>query len=165
MPVSLPHGTALLLGEPGRLPFLGHFRFRCERGAVQLSGAGRIAARADAERAFAAAREIEQVLARSEGADRRAIVRDAWARISPADDLALVLVATDAHGADAAATGIGAWWGMTPAGVITELSAAPAMPSGIAIGPSIACVVGAPAGLALAAPTREDVAGRCGVHA
>ena len=165
MPVSLPHGTALLLGEPGRLPFLGHFRFHREHGNVRLSGAGRVAARADAERAFAAARAIERLLARSEGADRRAILRDAWSRISAADDLALLLVATDPHGADAAATGIGAWWGMTAAGVMTELSPPPEMPSGIAIGPSIACVVGAPAGLELAAPTREDVAGRCGVHA
>jgi hypothetical protein len=172
MPVSLPHGTALLLGEPGRLPFLGHFRFRGERGDVRLSAAGRLAARSDAERAFAAARGIEQVLARAEGHDRRAILRDAWGRIAElgastqaGNDLAIVLVAEDASGVDAAAAGIGAWWGMTTSGATVELALPSAMPSSLAIESATMAVVGAPAGLVLAAPTRDDVAARCGVHA
>jgi hypothetical protein len=158
MPVSLPHGTALLLGEPGRLPFLGHFRFRCERGAVRLSGAGRVAARADAESAFAAARAIEQVLARAEGADRRAILRDAFSRMTAGE---LILVAQDATGAEAAAIGIEAWWAVSSSGVILALPP----PTGEPMLVDAAIVVGAPAGLVLAAPTLADVSARCGVHA
>ena len=158
MPVSLPHGTALLLGEPGRLPFLGHFRFRFERGTVRLSGAGRVAARADAESAFVAARAIEQALARAEGGDRQAILRDALSRM-PAGEL--ILVAQDATGADAAAIGIEAWWGMTPSGATIALPPPTEAPMPV----DAAIVVGAPAGLVLAAPTLEDVAARCGVHA
>ena len=157
MPVSLPHGTALLLGEPGRLPFLGHFRFRCERGTVRLSGAGRVAARADAESAFAAARAIEQALARSEGADRRAILRDAFSRMQAGE---LILVAQDATGTDAAARGIEAWWGMTTSGATVPLPPPTETPTAV----DAAIVVGAPAGLVLAAPTLTDVAARCGVH-
>jgi hypothetical protein len=158
MPVSLPHGTALLLGEPGRLPFLGHFRFRCERGAVRLSGAGRVASRADAESAFVAARAIEQVLSRAEGTDRRAILQDALSRM-PAGEL--ILVAQDASGVDAAARGIEAWWGMSTSGATIAL----APPTETPVSVDAAIVVGAPAGLVLAAPTVDDVAARCGVHA
>jgi hypothetical protein len=123
-----------------------------------LSGAGRVAARADAESAFAAARAIEQVLARSEGADRRAILRDAFSRM-PAGEL--ILLAQDATGAEAAAIGIEAWWGMTASGATTALSP----PTDTPIAVDAAVVVGAPAGLVLIAPTLGDVAARCGVHA
>jgi hypothetical protein len=122
-----------------------------------LSGAGRVAARADAESAFAAARTIEQALARSEGADRHAILRDALSRM-PAGEL--ILVAEDATGADAAAIGIEAWWGMTPSGATVALPP----PTDASIGVDAAIVVGAPSGLVLAAPTLADVAARCGVH-
>ena len=123
-----------------------------------MSGAGRVAARADAESAFAAARAIEQALARSEGADRRAILRDAFSRMMQAAEL--ILVAQDATGADAAAIGIEAWWGMTPSGATIALP----HPTEAPIPVNAAFVVGAPAGLALAAPTPADVAARCGVH-
>ena len=140
-----------------RLPFLGHFRFRCERGTVRLSGAGRVAARADAESAFGAARAVEQALALAEGADRHAILRDAFSRMPPGE---LILVAQDATGADAAAIGIEAWWGMTASGATIALPPPTQVPTAV----DAALVVGSPAGLVLAAPTLTDVAARCGVH-
>jgi len=122
-----------------------------------LSGAGRVAVRADAESAFVAARAIEQALGRAEGADRQAILRDAFSRM-PAGEL--ILVAEDATGTDAAARGIEAWWGMSPSGATIALPP----PTETPIPVDAAIVVGAPAGLVLAAPTLEDVAARCGVH-
>jgi hypothetical protein len=167
MPVSVPRRTALLLGEPGRLPFLGHFRFHRESGAIRLSGAGRVAPRAGAETAFAAARAIEHALVGATGADRGAMLHDAWARLADAraaHDFAVVLVAEDEGGVDAAATGIGAWWGMTSGGATADLALPTEMRQTIAIHPATMLVVGAPTGLVLAAPTRDDVATRCGLH-
>jgi hypothetical protein len=174
----------LLLGEPGRLPFLGHFRFSCAKGGVRLSGAGRVAARDDAESAFAAARRIEQAFAEIDAGDRGGAIREAWSRLlglprsgfgsRGGNDLAVLLVAEDESGVEATARGIGALWGMTSAGVTSALEAkallgepglAPEMPGPIAIDREMAIVVGAPTGLALAAPTSDDVAARCGVHA
>jgi hypothetical protein len=174
----------LLLGEPGRLPFLGHFRVRVANRGVALSVAGRVATRDDAEQAFAAARRIEQTLAAIEAPDRGAAIRDVWSRLlvlprsalgtRGGDDLTLLLVAEDEHGADMVACGLGCLWAMTSAGATAALEArdllgepglASEPPAAVPIHPAVTVVVGAPSGLALAAPTRDDVAARCGVHA
>src|SRR4029079_18990454 len=94
---------------------------------------------------------------RSEGADRRAILRDAFSRMSAGE---LILVAQDATGTDAAAIGIEARWGMPPPGATVALPP----PTEAPIAVDAAILVGAPAGLVLAAPAPPDGAAPCGAH-
>jgi hypothetical protein len=131
---------------------------------VRLSAAGRVAARESAETAFAAARAIERALADADGDSRAAILASAWSCLAARGDLSVVLLAEDGGGVDATASGIGAWWGMNEAGATVPFTLPSEAPGTIPVHPATVYVVGAPAELTLGAPTRDDLATRCGVH-
>jgi hypothetical protein len=110
----------VLLGEEGRLPFLGHFRAAVESGGARLSAAGRVAVDA-----YRAARRVEVALrsaAEGEALDRFGLLRRAWERVGaiPAEalgpggggDLVLVLLSEDAGGIGLAGVGLSMVWGL-----------------------------------------------------
>ena len=187
MPMSVPQRTALLLGEPGRLPFLGHFRFCFDSGKVRFAGAGRVAARDDAEAAFEAARRIEHVLCSVEATSRGAGLHEMWSRLmrlpgaalgsKQGADLTVVLVAEDSGGIEATAHGVGALWGIEAGqdeGVslvheghplLGEPGLAQEMCGTLSIDPRIEALVAAPFGLVMGPPTRATIGVLCGVHA
>lgn len=99
---------ALLVGTPGRTPFAGHFRGRVHRPGASLHWAGRVRGSHDPEAAWAAAEAARDVLDELDGADRFALIDAAWAalRTLGADDLSILLVASDDGGTAVAACGL-----------------------------------------------------------
>jgi hypothetical protein len=117
--------AAFLLGEPGRLPFVGHFRTSIQLGDVNIAAAGRVAGSANVAVAFRAAREIETALqgirtANLSHLDRNSVLRAAWATLSDiADcdlgpeggkDLSIIFTVQDQSGMGIAARGVGGVW-------------------------------------------------------
>ena len=75
-------------GAPGRLPFVGHFRFHRRQDELAIAVAGVVAGREDISAAFRAARELEMVLSGlsiREASDRHDLLNLAWARICDVD--------------------------------------------------------------------------------
>ena len=120
--------ASFLLGEPGRLPFVGHFRTSVQLGDVAISAAGRVAGSANVAVAFRAARTIETALqglgqAHIGTVDRHNVLRTAWCTLAdiPAcdlgpeggDDLSIIFTVKDTSGMGIAATGIGGVWSWT----------------------------------------------------
>jgi hypothetical protein len=114
---------ALLPGDPGPLPFLGHLRLRVEARGVWLAAAGRVGATGDATTAWMAARTVERALrGAAGGGDRHAWLWRCWEAVAavPAgalgprggEDLSLVLVAGDPRGVGLAGVGLNAAWGL-----------------------------------------------------
>lgn len=124
--------AAMMLGDGGRLPFLGHFRVRVEGSSARLLAAGRVGVGADMLVSFQAARHVERLLGfAADGpwfrTDRHGLIRRAWQLLSEADgqrlgprggsDLSVVMVATDARGIGVAGAGLGSVWGRFAGGV------------------------------------------------
>ena len=73
--------AANLLGDPGRMPFVGHFRVRVLTEQASLAVAGRVAGEAGVVPGFRAAREIEGALLgmqTSAVVDRNDLLLRAW---------------------------------------------------------------------------------------
>ena len=80
--------VALLLGDPGRMPFVGHFQVGIHTGVGSLAVAGRVAAESGVVPGFRAAREIESALlgVATHGAkDRHDLIRRAWTALVPSE--------------------------------------------------------------------------------
>ncbi len=76
--------AAYLHGDPGRLPFVGHFRSTWHGEGVDMAIAGSVASRADVSTAFRAARTIEASLSSLEPTsytDRHDLLHAAWEAI------------------------------------------------------------------------------------
>lgn len=110
-------------GAPGRLPFVGHFRFHRRQDELAIAVAGVVAGREDISAAFRAARELEMVLSGlsiREASDRHDLLNLAWARICDVNacdlgpqggaDLCTLFAATDADGMGIAGVGLGGVW-------------------------------------------------------
>ncbi|MGB0638306.1 MAG: hypothetical protein ACPGTU_03165 [Myxococcota bacterium] len=117
--------AAFLHGEPGRLPFVGHFRTSVQVDGVTLAAAGRVAGNSNVAVAFRAAREIETALqgigsARLSNVDRHSVLRAAWNTLADieacdlgpngGDDLSIIITVKDDSGMGVAAVGIGGLW-------------------------------------------------------
>jgi hypothetical protein len=175
--------SALLLGEPGRLPFVGHLRVRVAAGpGVGLAIAGRVAALDGVEAAFVAASHLERELARVRGVDRREAHDQVWATvrgIEPAllgsrggADLSLLVACEDERGPSVSATGIGGLWGVSgdvivalvPAGhALLDATGIPAgTPEVLHLGRPFDALVAMAAGLEIEAPSPETWRERAG---
>lgn len=113
------------LGDPGPLPFLGHFRATGTGPGSWLAAAGRTAATADAEAASHAAGVIENTV-RHVGStidlpsDRHALLAGLWTRLAelPPDalgpdhgaHLSLLVVAADTRGVSVTGVGLAHVW-------------------------------------------------------
>ena len=112
-------------GAPGRLPFVGHFRFQQQFGGLALAAAGTVAGRADISAAFRAARAVEMVLSSlpaHSAENRHDLLNTAWSLISDIDacdlgpaggeDLCILFAAADSDGVGIAGMGLGGVWSL-----------------------------------------------------
>ncbi len=99
---------ALLVGTPGRAPFVGHFRGRATCGAVELRWAGRVRSGSSPDEGWVAAEAVRDALVGVSGADRFAIVDAAWASLRSIEhgDLSVLFVASDPEGVVVAGCGL-----------------------------------------------------------
>lgn len=114
----------LALGDPGPLPFLGHFRIGASGPRSVLRVAGRLASAGSAVEACEAAGAVERELAAVPTAvdrpdDRVALLRGLWEGLEAAmaglpaslrADLALLAVATDPRGVSVTGVGLAGCW-------------------------------------------------------
>ena len=120
--------AALLLGDPGRMPFVGHFHLGFHTERASLAVAGRVAAESGVVSGFRAAREVEGALLGmvTHGAkDRNDLIRRAWTVLSDiascdlgpsgGADLSLLLAARDGRGMGIAGVGLSGVWGWSGA--------------------------------------------------
>lgn len=99
---------ALLVGTPGRAPFVGHFRGRATCGAVDLRWAGRVRSGSTPDEGWIAAEAARDALVGVSGGDRFAIVDAAWTALRNIEhaDLSVLFVASDADGIVVAGCGL-----------------------------------------------------------
>ena len=117
---------ALMLGDPGEVPFVGHLRFSLSAPGVWISVAGRVAASADALGAFVPARRLEVTLRTVlspllRKADRNLLLRQAWSTLASMEavslgpsggtKLSLMLISGDARGVGVSSAGLAMVWG------------------------------------------------------
>ena len=119
---------AFLHGDPGRLPFLGHFRVHKQFGRSHLSAAGRIRSRGDIVFAFRAARLIESTILSAsidQESDRHQTLAALWQHIHTIDgcdlgtdkgsDLVVLFAVADDEGTGISGMGLGGVWGYSDA--------------------------------------------------
>lgn len=185
---------AWLLGDPTRLPFVGHARFCVEADGARLSGAARVGVAGGLAGAYRAARGLEAALgavsqpasgARGQAPrDRHALLWRAWELLLalPAEalgpeqgaDLALLLVAEDAAGVGVAGVGLSAVWGLEGDRLVPlaegrhPLLAPPGRPERtpgvLTLDLRPSVVVGCPAHLDPTPPPLEELRARAGVR-
>jgi hypothetical protein len=165
-----------MLGSGGRTPFVGHFRGARVLGGVRLWWAGRIASSASVEDGWAAAEEARDAMAGLLGAgDAETVLATAAAALSglgarwlARQDLSVLLVAADARGCRATASGLssvhgciaGTWRPLATSG---PLVSEPGLPRAHAVSLEEADRwLAVPSGATV--PT-GDLAAACGVHA
>jgi hypothetical protein len=115
--------TALLHGDPGRLPFVGHFRAVRSHRDTTVATAGRIRARGDVSQAFRTARTIETAILSCSvpsGADRHGMLSAIWSALQNidgcdlgpdgGDDLVILFAIQDDAGTGIAGMGLGGVW-------------------------------------------------------
>lgn len=184
--------AALLLGDPERLPFVGHLRLVCARDGAGLALSARLGVSSADDAAlvpaFLAARQVEVRLAgalASAPAERHAMLRALWqalaeapaAQLGPAGgaDLCLLALAWDGEGQGVAGVGLGAVWGRSVAGLAPlvapghPLLAPPgrptALPGVLDLDPgTLEVVLGAPSHLPAVLPAAAELDRRCGVR-
>ncbi len=185
--------AASLLGDPGRMPFVGHFRVSFlakPDGRASLAAAGRIASESGLVPGFRAAREVESALlglCTSGVHDRNELLRRAWTAlmdIAACDlgpvggtDMTIILAARDARGMGIAGVGLSGVWGWSgdlPGELIPLVEGAhpllgvpglPATTPGVlTLDAPVEQVVAVPAHLQPILPTTDTLARRCGVH-
>ena len=118
--------SAFLHGDPGRLPFLGHFRVHRAFKGGHLSAAGRIRSGGDIVDAFRSARIVESAIrsaAVEDEEDRHQILAATWQHIHTidgcdlgaenGDDLVVLFVVQDAQGTGISGMGIGGVWALS----------------------------------------------------
>ena len=117
---------AYLQGDPGRLPFLGHFRSQRSFEGGHLSVAGRLRSRGDVVRAFRAARLIESAVQSAtvkNERDRHQILAATWQHIHTIDgddlgtelgaDLVILFAVQDELGIGISGMGLGGVWALS----------------------------------------------------
>jgi hypothetical protein len=182
--------VALLLGDPGRLPFVGHFQVGIHTGAGSLAVAGRVSAEAGAVPGFRAAREVEGALlgmTTHDVKDRNDLLRRAWRSLhdlatcdmGPAGgaDLTILMAARDERGMGIAGVGLAGVWGWSgalgddPVPLVQgahPLLGRPGMPAEVpgvlTLDAPVEQVVAVPAHLQPVLPGTDSLTRRCGVH-
>jgi hypothetical protein len=182
--------AALLLGDPGRMPFIGHFQVGIHTEGASLAVAGRVAGRSGVVPGFRAARELEGALLGMntvEVQDRHDLIRRAWRVLHDVEacdfgpdggaDLTILMVGQDAQGMGIAGVGLSGVWGWS--GAVGDevqplvdgahpLLGDPGMPEEtpgvLTLDAPVARVVAIPTHLQPVLPGVDTLARRCGVH-
>ena len=183
--------AAYLLGDPGRMPFVGHFQVGIHTGTASLAAAGRISAEAGVVPGFRAARELESALlgiTTHDVKDRNDLLRRAWTALhdvaacdfghNGGADLTIVFAVQDARGMGIAGVGLSGVWGwsgevgqevqplVTGAHPLLSGPGLPdQMPGVLTLDAPVAKVVAIPAHLQPVLPGSDTLARRCGVRA
>ena len=175
-----------LLGEPGLLPFAGHFRLQARGRRACVSVAGRVAASAGPARAHVHARAVAGVLSTAADGpwadtDRHGLIRRIWQLLDDVDDktlgpergtdLSLLLLAQDASGTGVAGSNSGVWvqvetWrSSSRLGILSAPPGRPArLPGVLTLEQPCTRVVGSPTHLDPVLPAADRLAQRCGVR-
>ena len=180
--------TAFFYGDPGRLPFVGHFRATRTVGDTAVSAAGRVQAGGDLLVAFSAARAIEHAIRSApieQPCDRHEALGLIWQSIhaiAPRSlgsgggaDLSILFAVSDADGTGISGVGLGAVWGQNATGFepLVEgdhpLLCGPGRPETLAgvltLDTPAYTIVGLPYDRANSRPEAVDWQQRCGVYA
>ena len=178
---------AFLHGDPGRLPFVGHFRSIRTVGTATVAAAGRVRSRGHVTKAFQAARQIEaaiQCATITEGSDRHEALAAIWERIHQIDgcdlgsdggeDLVILFAASDPNGTGISGMGLGGVWALDDQSMEPlvqgnhPLLSGPGRPerlSGVlTLDKATNTVIGVPFDHEAPAPSHESWAKRCGVN-
>ena len=177
-----------LLGEPGLLPFAGHFRLQARGRRACVSVAGRVAASAGPARAHGHARAVAGVLSTAADGpwadtDRHGLIRRIWQLLDDVDDktlgpergtdLSLLLLAQDASGTGVAGVGLSGVWvqvetwrSLVPPGhpLLAPPGRPAKLPGVLTLEQPCKRVVGAPTHLDPVLPAADRLAQRCGVR-
>jgi len=183
--------AAYLLGDPGRMPFVGHFQVGIHTSQGSLAAAGRVANESGVVPGFRAAREVESALlgmTTHDVRDRNDLLRRAWIALSDlaACDLgpgaganfSILIAAQDARGMGIAGVGLSGVWGWSGS-VADEVAPLVQGAHPLLVGPGlpdetpgvltldapVSRVVAVPSHLQPVLPGAETLARRCGVHA
>ena len=179
--------AAYLLGDPGRMPFVGHFRAHLKTDNASIAVAGRVAAKDGIVPGFRAARLVEGALHGvrvDDVVDRHDLLRRAWTALfdidqydlgpSQGEDFSILFATRDADGMGIAGVGLGGVWGIGQDGPDPLVEGAhpllqpPGMPDGIpgvlTLDSTVTSVFGVPAHLEPVLPTHKHLLARCGVH-
>lgn len=181
--------NAWMLGDPGLMPFSGHFRLRIAGARARGALCGRIAADLPPEEAFRISRRLARVLgaALDDGwteTDRHGLMRRVWqllkevpdAHLGPAcgDDLSLLLIAEDDRGVGITGVGLSAAWAvvqdqlrpLVPAGhpLLARAGRPASLPGVLTLDAHLSRVIGAPAHLDPVLPPAHALLARCGVR-
>ena len=178
---------AYLHGDPGRLPFVGHFRAARTAGNTTVSAAGRVRSRGNVVNAFQAARLIENAIESTpleEGANRHDALAAIWESIHRIDgcdlgsdngeDLVILFAVSDAEGTGISGMGLGGVWALTELSIEPlvqgnhPLLSGPGRPDRLAgvltLDDQANTIVGVPYDHPNPSPARENWQKRCGVN-
>jgi hypothetical protein len=181
--------SVLLLGDPGAMPFVGHFRLSLRGPSSAFYAAGRVGSAGGVEGGYAAARSIETTLhsvmePAAHTLDRNRLLLRAWELLGGlrpehfgaafGRDLTLLMGAVDPQGVGVAGVGLSMVWVRHPWGLRPlvdpehPLLAPPGrplrVPGVLTLPPGLPGVVGSPSHLVPNAPAPEDVDRRSGVR-
>jgi len=179
--------AAYLHGDPGRLPFIGHFRSTWHGEGVDMAVAGSVASRADVSTAFRAARTIETSLSNLQSTvynDRHELLHAAWEAIIQIEgcdlgpqsgaDLSVLFAVSDHLGLGIAGVGLAGVWSwnddnIQPLAVGKHpLLGVPGRPERLPGILTLDCnptrFVATAHDHTVAAPNLADIKVRCGVH-
>ncbi len=179
-----PPANCFLLGTPGRLPFLGHFRLRVFGENCQIDLCGRIGQQSPPEEAWILADRIAQALAQAEGGDGPSLMRDCWEKVltfprnklgtDKGTNLSLLLIAKDSSGYYLSAVGVSGVWQQNAEGLQEIATASTAEtnhpgipklpPKVLKLAASDAVYFGAPLGHQISNPTPETLMRDAGVN-
>jgi hypothetical protein len=178
---------AYLLGDPGRLPFIGHFRVVIQTESITLAAAGRVGARDGTVPGFRAARLVEGALHGIKTEDllgRNDLLLRAWTTLldidrcdlGPSDgaDFSILLAARDSDGMGIAGTGLGGVWGANDSTLIPLVEGDHPLlkdqglpleiPGVLTLDVPLETVYAVPAHLEPMLPSSSHLLARCGVH-
>jgi hypothetical protein len=115
-----PPLNCLLLGSPGRLPFLGHFRLLVKGDNCSVAITGRIGHKCAPTAAWDLAEAVQDSLRQAHGVDSQSLMRACWEQVltlprkelGPAQgrDLSMMMVAADADKRFLSAVGVSGIW-------------------------------------------------------
>lgn len=176
-----------LLGDPGRMPFVGHFRAHIKTDAATLAAAGRVAAQDGIVSGFQAARIVEGALhgIRTAGViDRHDLLRRAWTALfdmaacdlgpSAGADFSVLFACRDGEGMGIAGIGLGGVWGTKGAELeplvegshplLGEAGVPTTAPGVLTLDAPLDAVFAVPTHLQPVLPSRDALLARCGMH-
>lgn len=122
-----PPLNCLLLGSPGQLPFIGHFRLLVKGDNCSVAITGRIGHQSTPVATWALAEVVQDALRQAQGIDSQSLMRSCWEQIltlprkdlgpDQGKDLSIMMIATDSEKCFLSAVGVSSIWEMSSTGL------------------------------------------------